>query len=103
MNIFEGEDMSTFLKLRTKEKEEPVDSDKENKIKKYREEKNKKCPRCGNSEGICKCEEKDFYSTINSYRIPKGIEIKKENIYTETYQMKHLKLYEQFIQDIKSI
>lgn len=97
MNTFEDEDMSTFLKLRTREKKDPIDSDEENKIKKYREERNKKCPRCGNSEGICKCSEKDFYSTINSYRIPKGTEMKKEKINND---MKYIKLFEDFLNEL---
>jgi len=69
--VVEEEDMNTFLKLRTKEKEEPVNQKIQKKVDKDREEKDKVCPRCGYKEGEgCTCNEKDFYSTMNSYRIP---------------------------------
>lgn len=68
----EEEDMTTFLKMKSKEEKKPVDKEKEEEIEKYREERNKVCPRCGHKEGDCECSEKDFYSTINAYRIPKG-------------------------------
>lgn len=68
----EEEDMTTFLKTKSKEQKPPVDKKKEEEVEKYREERNKVCPRCGQKEGDCECPEKDFYSTINAYRIPKG-------------------------------
>jgi ribosomal protein S27AE len=92
MDIFGKEEMSTFLKLRTKEKKEIVDKDKEDEIAEYLDKKNKVCPRCGHTSASCNCKEKDFYSTINSYRIPKGNLIKlKENKDNKNYIITTLK------------
>lgn len=44
-------------------------------VKKLEDELSKdssKCPRCGEQEDNCICQERDSYSTINSYRIKKG-------------------------------
>lgn len=87
--VSEDEDMTTFLKLKTKEKEAPIDKEKEKEMEKYREDKHKTCPRCGQKEGECECPEKDFYSTINAYRIPKG-----DMVYVK--EMKNLKSIELF-------
>jgi hypothetical protein len=91
--LAEEEDMNTFLKLRTKEKEEPVDKKKQKEVDKYREDKEKVCPRCGHKEGEgCKCTENDFYSTVNAYRIPRG-----EQVYVK--EMKNIKSYENYIKE----
>lgn len=87
--IAEEEDMTTFLKMKTREEKKPVDKDKEEEIEKYREERLKVCPRCGEKEGDCQCPEKDFFSTVNAYRIPKGTEV-----YVK--EMKNLISFEQF-------
>jgi hypothetical protein len=85
--ISEEEDMSFFLKMRTKEEEEPVDKEKQKAVDKEREDHEKVCPRCGHKEGEgCKCNEKDFYSTVNAYRIPKG-------------QMINIKEYSEFLKE----
>lgn len=90
--LAEEEDMNTFLKLRTKEKEEPVDKKKQKEVDKYREDKEKVCPRCGHKEGEgCKCNEEDFYSTVNSYRIPRG------DVYVK--EMKNIRSYNDYIKE----
>jgi hypothetical protein len=90
--LAEEEDMNTFLKLRTKEKEEPVDKKKQKEVDKYREDKEKVCPRCGHKEGEgCKCNEDDFYSTVNSYRIPRG------DVYVK--EMKNIRSYNDYIKE----
>jgi hypothetical protein len=73
--VCEEEDMTTFLKTQSKDPKQPVDKKKEEEIEKYRDERLKVCPRCGKREGDCECSEKDFYSTVNAYRIPKGVEV----------------------------
>jgi hypothetical protein len=89
--VAEEEDMNTFLKLRTKEKEEPVNKKIQKKVDKDREEKEKVCPRCGHKEGEgCKCSEEDFYSTVNAYRIPRG-----EQVYVK--EMRNLVTFENYI------
>lgn len=90
--LAEEEDMNTFMQVRTKEEEEPVDKKKQKKIDKYREEKEKVCPRCGKNEGECKCPTEDFYSTINAYRIPKGEEVSVK-------EMKNISSFERFSVD----
>jgi hypothetical protein len=91
--VAEEEDMSMFLKLRTKEKEEPVDKKKQKAVDKEREDNEKVCPRCGHKEGEgCKCGEKDFYSTVNAYRIPKG-----EQVYVK--EMKNLVTFENYMME----
>lgn len=85
--IVEEEDKSMFLKMRTEDDEEPVDKKKQKAVDKDRENNEKVCPRCGHKEGEgCKCSEKDFYSTVNAYRIPKG-------------QMVNIKEYREFLME----
>jgi hypothetical protein len=84
--VFEEEEMNTFMKMRSKDQKPDIDKKKEEEIEKYREERMKVCPRCGQKEGDCECPEKDFYSTVNAYRIPKG-------------QMVNIKEYEDFLNE----
>jgi hypothetical protein len=91
--VAEEEDMNTFLKLRTKEKEEPVDKKIQKKVDKERENREKVCPRCGHKEGEgCKCGDDDFYSTVNAYRIPRG-----QQVYVK--EMKNLKSFDNYLQE----
>lgn len=73
--VYEEENMTTFLRMKSKEEKPSVDKNKEKEIEQYREDRNKVCPRCGKKEGDCECSEQDFFSTVNAYRIPKGKEI----------------------------
>lgn len=91
--LAEEEDMNTFLKLRTKEKEEPVNKKKQKEVDEYREDKEKVCPRCGHKEGEgCKCTDEDFYSTVNSYRIPRG-----QQVYVK--EMKNIRSYDDYLKE----
>jgi hypothetical protein len=66
---FSKEEMNTFMKKKQKKKEEEA-SDTQKKLEDWEKEKSGTCPRCGKSEKECVCQEEDYYSTVNSYRVP---------------------------------
>lgn len=42
-----------------------------------------RCPRCGETEKNCKCEDSDYWSTANYHRVPKGKKKEHKNKFTE--------------------
>ena len=75
---FSKEEKNTFMKKKDK-KNEGEKSKTEEDLEKWDKENSGTCPRCGNTEKECSCQEKDYYSTVNAYRIPTGhkVTIKK--------------------------
>lgn len=48
------------------------------KVNKQLDAERNKCPRCGKYFINCICTERDYYSTVNAYRIPAGEKHKKD-------------------------
>ena len=65
--LAEGEDNWEIAKKDNPELEDQVENDTE--------EKSSECPRCGGFLGSCDCQEKDYQSTINIYRMKPGEKI----------------------------
>lgn len=93
--IFEEENLSTFMKQQEPQQEAPVDKDVEADIEKFRYENEGKCARCGKLPKFCKCPEKDYYSTVNAYRITKG----KTTDVKESQSMKNIKNMQTYIEE----
>ncbi len=80
INENEQEILNTFMKKKSTGEEPPVDKDSEEMVARWEKKKQGKCPRCGNPVKYCSCPEDDFYSTVNSYRIPNEKKIKVESM-----------------------
>lgn len=64
--------------------EKQTDPDLVLKMQDYQLEEADTCPRCGKDASECKCEKRDYGSTINLYRLGKGkITKQKSNFKTE--------------------
>jgi hypothetical protein len=81
----EQELLNTFMKKKSMGEEPPVDKKSEEMIARWEKKKQGKCPRCGNPVKYCSCPEDDYYSTVNSYRIPDTKKIKVEETFVKKF------------------
>jgi hypothetical protein len=64
--------------------EKQTDPELVTKMQEYQNEQGDLCPRCGKGGGDCVCQERDYGSTINLYRLGKGkVKKPKSNFKTE--------------------
>ena len=64
--------------------EKQTDPDLVLRMQEYQLEESDICSRCGKDAGECKCEKRDYGSTVNLYRLGKGkITKKKSNFKNE--------------------